>query len=318
MSEIILHEYPQSPFSEKIRSILRYKGLDYQSVTIPVIMPKPDLMPLTGGYRKTPVMQIGADIYCDSSIIARVIDDLHPEPGIFPAALAATAGTMAHWTDTFFFKVAVAVAFQPRALADNPVLSDGDQAAAFAADRAELTKGSTELQMPLETAHPYFLQHLARLEKQLERASRSSASPFLFGEEPVIADFSTYHCLWFIWGNEAIRDTFDPFHQVRAWLERMKDMGDDTTGRPLDGAAALDIARQREPAAAGPIESSLLHGIDPGKDVEIMPIDYGFQPVRGRLVTATLEEIALIRTDDSVGEVAVHFPRLGFQVKQAS
>ena len=172
--------------------------------------------------------------------------------------------------------------------------------------------------MPLETAHPYFLQHLARLEKQLERASRSSASPFLFGEEPVIADFSTYHCLWFIWGNEAIRDTFDPFHQVRAWLERMKDMGDDTTGRPLDGAAALDIARQREPAAAGPIESSLLHGIDPAKDVEIMPIDYGFQPVRGRLVTATLEEIALIRTDDSVGEVAVHFPRLGFQVKQAS
>lgn len=62
MPEIILHHYPESPFSEKVRLILGYKGLDYQSVIIPMIMPRPDLMPLTGGYRKTPVMQIGADI----------------------------------------------------------------------------------------------------------------------------------------------------------------------------------------------------------------------------------------------------------------
>lgn len=317
MSDIILHEYPQSPFSEKIRCILRYKEVPYQSVTIPVIMPKPDLMPLTGGYRKTPVMQIGADIYCDSAMIARVIDDLHPEPRLFPSALAATSGALAHWTDTFFFKVAVAVAFQPRALENHPLMSDPDAAAAFAADRAELSKGSSELGMPFQTAHPYFLQHLARLEKQLERAERHSSAPFLFGDEPVIADFSTYHCLWFIFGNETIRDTFDPFHHVRAWLERMQDLGDGEQGQPMEGAAALEVARNAEPAASGPIEKSLLHGIDASRDVEIMPIDYGFQPVRGRLVTATLEELALVRTDDDVGEVAVHFPRLGFQVNQA-
>ena len=29
-------------------------------------MPKPNLTALTGGYRKTPVLQIGADIYCNS------------------------------------------------------------------------------------------------------------------------------------------------------------------------------------------------------------------------------------------------------------
>ena len=67
MSEIILHHYPLSPFAEKTRVALGIKGLAWRSVIIPQIMPKPELMPLTGGYRKTPVMQIGADIYCDYS-----------------------------------------------------------------------------------------------------------------------------------------------------------------------------------------------------------------------------------------------------------
>lgn len=45
---IILHEYPTSPYAEKIRLALRLKNLAYSRVEIPVIMPRPDLMPLTG------------------------------------------------------------------------------------------------------------------------------------------------------------------------------------------------------------------------------------------------------------------------------
>jgi glutathione S-transferase len=63
MSGLILHHYPTSPFAEKVRLIMGYKKLSWQGVTIPMVMPKPDLMPLTGGYRRTPVLQIGADIY---------------------------------------------------------------------------------------------------------------------------------------------------------------------------------------------------------------------------------------------------------------
>jgi len=56
MSELILHHYPNSPFAEKIRLILGHKKLPWKSVFIPMIMPKPDLTALTGGYRKTPVL----------------------------------------------------------------------------------------------------------------------------------------------------------------------------------------------------------------------------------------------------------------------
>ncbi|MEO1334102.1 MAG: glutathione S-transferase N-terminal domain-containing protein, partial [Myxococcota bacterium] len=63
---IILHQFERSPYSEKIRLALRIKNLDWVGVDVPVILPKPDLMPLTGGYRRTPVLQVGADIYCDT------------------------------------------------------------------------------------------------------------------------------------------------------------------------------------------------------------------------------------------------------------
>ena len=80
----ILHHFEASPFSEKIRVIFGFKRIAWQSVLIPRIMPKPDLVPLTGGYRRTPVMQIGADIFCDTQIITREIERRFPEPTLFP------------------------------------------------------------------------------------------------------------------------------------------------------------------------------------------------------------------------------------------
>ena len=50
----------------------------WRSVTVPMVAPKPDLTALTGGYRKVPVMQIGADVYCDTRLIAEVIDEQLP------------------------------------------------------------------------------------------------------------------------------------------------------------------------------------------------------------------------------------------------
>ena len=84
MADLILHHYPTSPFSEKIRLILGAKKLPWKSVFIPPVMPKPDVEALTGGYRKTPFLQIGADIYCDSLLMCRVIDRLAPEPPLYP------------------------------------------------------------------------------------------------------------------------------------------------------------------------------------------------------------------------------------------
>src|SRR5437899_11836089 len=84
MADMILHHYPNSPFSEKVRVAFGIKQLAWKSVVIPNIMPKPDLMPLTGGYRKTPVMQVGADVYCDTQLIMLEIEKRAPKPPLLP------------------------------------------------------------------------------------------------------------------------------------------------------------------------------------------------------------------------------------------
>ena len=106
MSDLILHHYPMSPFAEKVRLILGFKQLPWRSVLIPPVMPKPDVVALTGGYRKTPVLQVGADIYCDTALIARLLESRQPTPSLYPAT-APLAPLLAQWADgTLFHTVA--------------------------------------------------------------------------------------------------------------------------------------------------------------------------------------------------------------------
>jgi glutathione S-transferase len=309
MSGIILYHYPESPFSEKIRLLLGYKKATYQTVKVPIIQPKPELAVLAGGYRKTPVMQIGADVYCDTALMARVIDRMYPENSIYPASLEAVSGGLAHWTDTFFFKVAVAVAFQPRGLGSTPLFADEKAAAAFMADRAEFTRGSTELGMDLQVALPYFVMHLKRLDQQL------ACAPYLFGAAPTIADFSTFHICWFVHNNATLRDTFAPYTHVLAWMTAMAEIGH---GQPVEitGTEGLLVARDASPEPVAKMAALQIEGLQVGDVVDITPIDYGLFPVRGALQLASLEELVLLREDPQVGQVAVHFPRLGFKVEK--
>jgi len=308
MSGIVLHQYAESPFSEKVRAILGYKGVSYQAVEIPMIMPRPDTIPLTGGYRKTPVMQIGADVYCDTAIICRVIDEIYPENTIYPEERLGMINTVAHWTDTFFFKVCVAIAFQPKAAATNPLFKDDSATSAFMADRAEFSKGSSELGMPFETAEPHFISHLNQLDQQL-----SVGGPFLFGDEPSIADFSTYHNVWFIYTREALRDYFSPFEHLLAWYEKMVSFGHGNV-EMIPGSAALAQASVAEPEEI--MDAAFLDDLKAGQSVSVMPIDYGFQPVVGELLAAGMDEIAVARNDKQVGRIVVHFPRTGFQIME--
>src|ERR1700729_3493180 len=117
MSELILHHYAMSPFSEKIRLIMGFKRLAWRGVSIPNVMPKPDVIALTGGYRKTPILQIGADIYCDTSLIAEVVEAMAPSPTLYPKAAAAASRTLAQWADSTLFWTAVAYTLQPAGLA---------------------------------------------------------------------------------------------------------------------------------------------------------------------------------------------------------
>ena len=113
---VILHHYPNSPFAEKIRLIFGSKRLHWTSVQIPAVMPKPDVVALTGGYRKTPILQLGADIYCDTALIDDVIESLAPQPSLYPVSIAEASRTLAQWADSTLFWTAIPYALQPAGL----------------------------------------------------------------------------------------------------------------------------------------------------------------------------------------------------------
>jgi hypothetical protein len=50
MTDLILHHYDFSNYSEKARVAMGFKSLPWKSVIVPPVLPKPDLTPLTGGY----------------------------------------------------------------------------------------------------------------------------------------------------------------------------------------------------------------------------------------------------------------------------
>ena len=310
MNDLILHQYAASPFSEKVRCLLGYKQQAYRTVEIPVIMPKPDLMALTGGYRKTPVLQVGADIYCDTSLICRLIDRLFPDKPVYSNEQMATIGAAAHWTDTFLFKVSVAVAFQPKALAGSDLFSDQATAEAFTADRADFSKGSTALGIELAIAEPHWLLHMRRLDNQL------STADFLGGDAPNILDFSTYHCCWFVYKNDVLKADLDKFPALSKWMQAMQAFGQGDAVA-MTGQQAVDIANSSEIATEPKLATIAAEQLSLGDMVDVMPIDYGFQPTRGELLVASMEEIVVRRLDQRAGHVAVHFPRLGFQVSKA-
>ena len=167
MHELILHHYPTSPFAEKARLMLGFKQLSWRSVMIPPVMPKPDLTALTGGYRRTPVLQVGADIYCDTALIARRLEAEKATPALFPEGQEFTAATLAQWADSVLFLNAVSLVFQPESMALRFAQVPKEFVQVFSKDRAQLFANGSVSRVPLEQAKSDWPACMARLQQQL-------------------------------------------------------------------------------------------------------------------------------------------------------
>jgi glutathione S-transferase len=308
VSDLIFHHYQNSPFSEKVRLIFGFKKLAWKSVTIPAIMPKPNLTALTGGYRRTPVLQVGADIYCDTALIAEVLERLAPSPSLYPPTIEGLARTLAQWADSTLFWTVIAYVFQPAGMTGVLGGMTPEQMKAFAADRAAFRPNAPRMAVPEALVH--LTQYLRRLEGML-----SDDKPYLLGAQATIADFSVYHCLWFLQLAPALSGILDAAPRLKAWTGRMTSIGHhESTG--LDAEQALEIARNARPIDTSDAAFTDFHGVARGDRVAVMPTDYGIDPVEGELVLSTPTETAVRRSDPLAGTVVVHFPRVGFQLKK--
>jgi glutathione S-transferase len=303
MAEIILHQYASSPFSEKVRVALGIKGLAWLACDQPVIMPKPELLPLTGGYRRIPVMQIGADVWCDSVLILAELERRFPVPTLFPARNPGLATAYQYWTDRELFQTAVAVIFGELGDRVDP---------AFIEDRAALMGRKFDT-AAMKAALPFMgdqlTNHAALIEAQL-----ADGRAFLDGPVAGLADAAAYYNFWFVQAHfPPAAALFDALPAMRAWQARVAAIGHGQRA-PITPAEALDVARTHEPDS-----TALPDGTHPflGERVTVFATDYGRDPIAGTLIGAGPQQLSVLRSDPDLGAITVHVPRIGYALAPA-
>jgi len=306
--DLILHHFDSSPFSEKVRLVLGFKKLAWRSVSVPMILPKPDVVALTGGYRRTPFLQIGADIYCDTALICRVIEGRTPQPPLYPAAAGGMQHLVAQWADSTLFWAAIPYATQPAGAAHMFAGAPPEFVKALMADRAAMTAGTRRV--TTIDAAAQLGSYFAWLESLL-----ASGQTFLVGDAPCIADFSVAQSLWYLHRAPPVMGVVAPFAKLLGWYERVIAFGHGQRDK-LSSDEAIRIASEAGSHAATKVEAGL--GFEAGAQITVSAIDYATDLVPGTLVGLSATEVVLERRDERAGTVHVHFPRIGYQIKKPS
>ncbi len=308
--DIYFHHYPTSPFAEKMRAIFGYKGLAWKSVLQPQVMPKPDLVALTGGYRRIPVLQIGNDVICDTALICDVLEHISPDKPLYPTGIKGAARTVAQWADSTLFWVAMSYNFSPSGAAFMFADRPPEALATFAEDRKAMRAGAAR--MAAQDATPAYKSYLRRISTMLE------GQDFVLSAQPSVADFAIYHPLWFTRNIAPLAGILDATPNVLAWMDRIKALGH---GQMTKSDAAQSIAACAAFTGANhlfDVKNEVFqdeHGIALGSQVSITAESFGLEPTVGELVAATRTRYTLRRSDASAGMVHVHFPRIGFVLK---
>jgi len=305
MSEIIIHHYPQSPVSEKIRKAMGLKQLSWRSAEQNRFPDRPELFAMTAGYRRLPVLQIGADIYCDTQCIFRELERRFPAPSFFPNGERGLPFALSRWTDNLMFDLAMGASFAPAA-ATLPAALVQDRARLYLGPGGDFEREAADM--------PHTLAQLRTQLGWLDEAL-SVGRPFLFGTQPGMADLLAWFIVWFIRGkNDMTERLLRECPAVQAWASRMDSVGYGDS-RPISPAEALAEARQAEPAFADGEDAGDPLGLKRGSIVAIFPIsDTGEKPITGELVASSRDTVTLRYTARECDTVSLHFPRVGYRM----
>lgn len=302
MNDPILHHHDPSPFGEKIRLALGLKGLAWRSVQVSMVMPRPELGVLTGGYRKIPVLQVGADVYCDTRLIVRELERRYPQPTLFPQGSLGLSLALTPWSDRSFFDPGAGLsmglnkAFIPKAVID---------------DRKSFFNFMDFDALESDIPHLY-TQFRAGLE--LVELMLADGRPFVLGSQVSYADIDAYFPVWMARGNiGTAADLLAPFKKLREWESRMVACSRGTRSE-ISADDALALAKASTPHVPVGVDASDPLGFTAGDRVCVAPDDYGKIPVEGDLVTLTINEVAVRRHTVEAGEIVTHFPRLGYRI----
>jgi len=299
----ILHHYEASPYAEKIRLLFGLAGLSWGSVLSPPMPPRPNVDPLSGGYRRIPIGQIGADIICDTHLIAIELAHRANRPDLNPTSIPRAIAALVERAEGEVFFSAIGSVKPLKVMLKLLAVFGPLGMIRFIKDRAEMMKSGNTQAPKGDEAQAIFNNFLVDLDAVLAKQT------FLAGDEPGYADFAVFHPIWLKTnvGGDALGNAYP---HVSRWFERIPHIGHGAR-EELEAIDAYNAAKDNEPR---PLPES-----DPdtdllGKMVSIVPNDYGCVPVLGVLVAQTPERYIVARQTDDFGAIHCHFPRTGYEV----
>lgn len=299
----ILYHYEASPFAELVRAAVGVKGLTWGSLLVPRIMPKPDQTRLTGAYGRTPVVQIGADIYCDTGAILPALEAL-PGPSLYPAPLGPLHKLVASWANgpQFFAHVGAAMGGMTPEMMGTDFIKD--RQARFGMDLAALGRAAPHLAGQALVASQWLSETLA------------DGRAFIGGDAPGAGDLALYSNIWFVKAvptAAANAAAMLALPGVADWFARMAGFGHGER-REMTADEALAAARAARPA---PISNGLDAPYVAGMMVGVAQEGTKDAPSVGRLLRCCSTGITIAREAEDGLIVHVHFPRLGQVVAPA-
>jgi glutathione S-transferase len=306
MSQVILHHYPLSPYSEKTRLALGLKGVSWNSVEIPVWTPRPKLTPMTGGYRRTPILQVGAEFYCDTLHILRAIEELGSSGSLYPKGQEGLAKALGWWIEKGSFMNSVCLT-----IGNMPGLPK---------ELVEERRPLFRVNLDPEALRPKRAMYLQRVNAHIAWLAEVLADgrKFIFGTDPSAADLSAYHPIWFARqnGGSDVNELISFATVIDPWYARVAAIGHGKSFE-MTPDQAIEVAKANAPSEPHEWSSEATNvGLRRGDWVSVTPDDYG-NPVYGNILAWTPDEIVVRHEDPSVGEVNLRFPRVGFDVTPA-
>lgn len=305
--EIILHSYDISPFSEKVRLALRFKQLAWRKVDVAPIMPRPELMALSGGYRRIPVLQLGADIFCDTQVILEELERRFPASPLLWPGIEGLASMIATWTDSRWFMASIGLIFGTMGDQFPPEFHDDRRA--LMGDRFDVER----MRATVINNREQWRCHLARIERQLVAGKTGAGRPWLAGNVPSLLDVHAYMNPWLIRAMmpNLLADCLESLPNTARWMARI-DAASEDHATSIDASEALAIAGRHAPLAHAAAPDIEIEGVARGDLIAVAPDDYGIEWVEGRLVGASEQSITLAREHEQLGILHLHFPRIGY------
>jgi len=322
-SPVIVYRYDASPYSVKIDNVLALKNVPHQTVNVSPMLPRPEITDLLGiTYRRIPILAIGNDVYCDTSLIVSALERRFPTSAgygtVFP--LAKHGGSRGTGLTKIFSQLFDASLFPVASV----FFAWEKLPAVFIRDRSALL--STPIDIPrVLAAREKSITTLSAYLSLLEEQFKDGREWLFDTEQPSLGDISVHFTLNTVKVSPVGKRLIDTvnFPNTVKWLahvsnfiERGRASQAATQSITGDQAVAIILSSASEPydVVGFDVNEAARLGLKLNNRVKIAPDDTGkTYPTVGKLVSMNREEV-VIEVQGTQGLLRCHFPQLGFTV----